>query len=525
MGDLCDQCQAGPCEFITSRDNPGRPNKPRRRRRHSPKGKPFPRERVTELYMDVDQESIFYPMTNLSFGNNQWDSEQSQGDVIHSGCMFKSSKIVEINRLPTSNGTQVIHEQLYMSAPEALGLDDTWNWFVKTYPPASPGSYDSGTWSTERVQTSYVRAKLIEALSPSNRPYEDLLPHGLISEIAKAEAYAFNAMRPSFKTGFSTLNFLLELKDLKSLVPNTLETLRGFYNNLSATLKVYGDLSKAYRGRRLPDLNRSTLNQILNFTAEVKLTKDFGIEPLIRDIDSVCSVLKRLDNNVRAWREGTKALQLTRHFKASIEASSEYKESLTQNVTVPLTGCQVNYECKVTSFDSQSNGTPTDHVSYNATMAYTYASKTLGDIDPYVAALYTGLGIVPDASIIWNAIPFSFVLDWFVNIQGFLDKYASLDLITSEVTIQSWLTGIRSRPVWTCTPLGVTWQPGHTGTHLMPTITLRGQSYSRLLAEPDIDQLVSLNSETPDGLTLNRGFLTAALAKKIVFRKGFRPLQ
>lgn len=513
----CETCHLGPCVYTVP---PPRGPAKRKPKQHKPnaKRKQFPNARDIQKYMGQHNDTLYSPLYEKRLITRFPDGSTSNiltasGPV--GSCIYHSEQLVELNRLPNARGMQILHDKIYMDYAAANGEGDHY-WWIRSAEVEFPRE---SIYEILYFNQSMIEARLVEKLSPSNYVDQDLLFRDLRNEISITEAYAFSAMRPAFKTGFSTLNFLLELEDCKTLVPNILKTLGRLKNTVSETLKVMGDLSPKYRRRRLPDLNKATLKQILDIMAEAKLTKDFGIEPLIRDIDSVCQSMKRFESNFKRFKEGAKALNQTRHFKASIEATSEYLESFTQTVSFSFMGKTISYECRLTGLDPQANGTPDGHLAYNATMDYTYACKTLMDMDPKVAALYTQLGIKPDASILWNAIPFSFVFDWFVDISGFLSKYASLELITSEVTIHSWLMGLRARRVWTCTPVGVTWSiPGETGTYLLPTITLRGQSYARILAEPDIEKLISLNQKTPDGLTLNRGLLSAALLKKLVFR-------
>lgn len=505
------KCSTGPCIFATPVSPPKKYRPPKKKKRPRPLPKEFPYVKTRLLFLGHDNEDpvAYFPTYRVVALLKATD--EVLWDVVHnlSGPMYHYEVLAEINRLPNSRGTQVIHQQVGIGHLGSIGVPGDYAWTLK---------FDVSDFVRHiaAFQLPYIESLLIEKIAPYY-PTPDPWFHGLDNEIATMEAVAFNAMRPQFKTGFSTLNFLLELKDLRDLIPNALRTLRGLKEVVESQLKVMGDLSQKFRRGKLLDANLNTLHQIVDSMAEAKLVKDFGVEPFIGDLDRISKIVCRFEDNFKRFREGADALNLTRHFKAFFEPTTEYRESMTRTVVINLSGFDVTYECKVAYFDSQSNGTPVGHVSYNATLDYTYACKTLMDMDPYVAALYTELGIKPDATIIWNAIPFSFVLDWFFNIQDFLDKYASVELITSEVTIHSWLMGLRARPVWTCTPVGVTWGP-RGGVYSLPEITLRGQSYARVLRNPEIEELVTLNSRTPDGLTLNRGVLSACLLKKLVFR-------
>lgn len=494
----CPACSLGPCLFVQPRlkTRPGRKKKSSRTDRR----KIFPSIRHTDHF--YSQNSTFLPRYgdayDLSEADWNLDDFVGVGDLVN-----EVTEIRELNRIPSSRGTQVLHNKFYVH-PSLVTSPGPVLIFKSEAPAGAP--YYSWCWFQECVAASFLTNEIAQLYING-----DVGVGGMLHEEANVvDGFAFNAMRPAFKTGFSLLNFMLELGDLKSIVPSTLESLRAVENWYNQWMKFASG-----RGFVKPSLSR-----IVNSVADHHLGYQFGVLPTIGDVQTVCDVLERIRTNVQRFKDGAKALGNVRHFKASFQPSPEYLESTRRTITMTIGQFRFDYDCVLDGFEPVSNGTPADHVSYNATMEFTYACKTLGDMDPLVAALYTKLGIKPDASIIWNAIPFSFVIDWFVDIGAFLDKYASVDLITSEVTIHQWWRGLKSRPRWKCVPVNMTC--GATGDEKpvigsAPVITVYGQSYTRLIHDVDVEKLVEINSETPDGLTLHRGLLSASLLKKLVF--------
>lgn len=503
----CEYCGSGPCALLFKASNRrGRPPRKPKRGKQLPKQFPYLRYAMTEWEYTESGASYAWwrpgPTPN-AMSYSVW----SELPVLYGGIPYNHSYIVELNRLSHGYGTQVLQQKTsvpgyYLSGPSLAHLI------------RSPGDEPGAEWFSE-CSEAFLVSMLMHEINGSPFEHSNQHPHlALRSEHDVAEAVAFNAMRPAFKTGFSALNFLLELDDVSKPLENVL---RG----LESLRDIVVRFNSGMRGRRKMPLASHSANELLNGIADWHLTWEFGIAPMIRDMETVCKTMERLDKNVQRFMDGAKSLGERRHFKSFIEPTNEYKDALRRQVSVNLGNHTVVYDIVLDGFEPIPNGTPSDHMCYTATMDFTYSCETLGNISPYVAALYQSLGIKPDASILWNAIPFSFLIDWFVDVGAFLRKYASLDIITSRVTIHQWLTGLKSRPRWKCVPVGATVNvEGASGPilHTLPTLVVQSELYSRLVRNPDIDQLVTLNSQTPDGLTIKRGLLSASLIKNVLFR-------
>lgn len=60
---------------------------------------------------------------------------------------------------------------------------------------------------------------------------------------------------------------------------------------------------------------------------------------------------------------------------------------------------------------------------FNATLEYSYELPGWVDEDSLISALADRLGVTLNPAIIWNAIPWSFVVDWFVGVSRWLDQW------------------------------------------------------------------------------------------------------
>jgi hypothetical protein len=83
---------------------------------------------------------------------------------------------------------------------------------------------------------------------------------------------------------------------------------------------------------------------------------------------------------------------------------------------------------------------------YHATMRYTYvAPGTLGILQK-IDAWTDAFGVRLDASIIWNAIPFSFIVDWVVDVSGFLRRF-SVNNLGLQVTVEDFCSSLKYKAV------------------------------------------------------------------------------
>lgn len=180
---------------------------------------------------------------------------------------------------------------------------------------------------------------------------------------------AWHAMYPELNTGFSLANFLWELKDFAHL----LRTIR----NLKKLAKA---LDPALFGSKT--------------AADLHLSYQFGIKLFIQDVWKLYGMANSLEKAISDFkRKGQKANNY--HYTEVLGSSESVGQYGTGTVT---------YAAKA---------------KYNATLRCTYDYKVPSLFEGW-RRLY-GLRITPEA--IWDAIPFSFVVDWLFKIGNSLDQF------------------------------------------------------------------------------------------------------
>lgn len=223
---------------------------------------------------------------------------------------------------------------------------------------------------------------------------------------------AFDIMRPSLEGGLSVPNMLYELKDFKSLWRTVAN--RGGLRK--------GEAFPAYVKRMFPNWK-----QIL---AKSHLTWEFAIKPLISDVTALVEGLQKVQDQIKQFQSRAGKPQ-TRHYSEVVEFTPP---SYTWSYTTDNRG--INYIW---------SKTPKVEVTRCATMRYTYSIPTMDDMFSRIMAYAASFGFNPfRLSNYWNAIPWSFVVDWVVDIGDLLDKYLSRELVPAKVTIHDFCVSQRS---------------------------------------------------------------------------------
>jgi hypothetical protein len=66
--------------------------------------------------------------------------------------------------------------------------------------------------------------------------------------------------------------------------------------------------------------------------------------------------------------------------------------------------------------------------AFNATMEYSYSLPSLSELEIQLRGFLDKIGVRPDPSIIWNALPWSFVVDWFAGIGQWLERFKGANI-------------------------------------------------------------------------------------------------
>jgi hypothetical protein len=219
------------------------------------------------------------------------------------------------------------------------------------------------------------------------------VPWGAVEDMRRR---AWWEMQPRFETEVQLLNFIYELKDFKQIA-------RHFMRFESSKLGVqlhqfWKKLRRVSSHTSKTKLAGKTLSGLTRTAAEARLVNEFAIKPLISDISAmfttIASVLERLQQEFA----GKGVLHSFRHYTEDIH-----------NTKVGSYGTRY-YSPRYLGVE--------DAARFTATMQYSYRYKLRKGWDLMKAAL----GLEFTAEVLWNMIPFSFLVDYVYKIGDALHR-------------------------------------------------------------------------------------------------------
>lgn len=229
---------------------------------------------------------------------------------------------------------------------------------------------------------------------------------------------AMESMKPSLTSNNSLVNFLIELKDFKALGGSLL----ALYKKIR-----HGDIASGAKEaeRSLMEMfgqrpwNNSRPRGLSKRYSDAWLQWRLAWLPFVSDIEKLMSGIQSFERDVRQFvnREGKRQQRywgrsVPSQFSASVLAVGQYVPPELRYMNNLYTNWSWVIEERL-SADPR----------FNATMRYRYL---LNDRLRSEAGTLNGfldrLGVNGNPAILWNAIPFTFVVDWFVNVGGYLNK-------------------------------------------------------------------------------------------------------
>lgn len=295
--------------------------------------------------------------------------------------------------------------------------------------------------------------------------YPDLLARGLRALLP--------GIRPA--KGLSLLNSIYELKDFKSL-PMTIRRVRHFLEFRK------GKFSLLSLARKFP---RQTLKDAIRLSADVYLQKEFNIGPLLSDIAGVRTAISDVRQELaRVLKNASRPIHS--HWSCDIEAYRNVNETSSGTLTTPFVSKGISYTRSVYY----------DVKKFNVTLDYSYTLPPGVSQDSLLPALLDRFGVNLNPAIIWNAIPWSFVVDWVVNVSSWLSQFKVRN-IEPQLIIRGCCSSVKvSR---------TTVVSGVCFSRAVVSATLWEESYER------VPITVSRNSLLASGLSSHELSLLAAL--------------
>lgn len=213
---------------------------------------------------------------------------------------------------------------------------------------------------------------------------------------------ALDSMMPSFGGENSLVNFILELRDFRrlatALCQKTIDWLQ-----VVEEIVGYGK-RKSY----LANLSRAYLSY------------SFAWRPLFSDLTELVTTLWKFNERFKLIQRQADT-DLQKHFSVTVSGTASNESIYHTSGDVGPSGGWIGNATVHTSHRTILGAC--DGVRYNATLRYRYPlPPEMTAFGGKLRAFLDSLGVSMDPSIVWNAIPFSFVVDWVINVGRWLSQ-------------------------------------------------------------------------------------------------------
>lgn len=237
---------------------------------------------------------------------------------------------------------------------------------------------------------------------------------------------------PGLKQELSIINSIIELKDFKSLS----HTFRDIDGTLSRFGQYVGLLKGKLTAGQFRKMKSTSFAEWARRYSSGYLQYSFNIAPLYSDIQGLMKTLKRY--NAQANRLVSQSERcITRHHSVMIHDDYE-SSNLTRDGgirSVPLNG--------TVPYITQSHAdTFLDPAKFHVEIQYDYHYTEFQKQHAALLSVLDKIGVSFDPAIIWNAIPYTFVIDWVFGVGRHLNsmKRANMEPV---INIRKSLWSIR----------------------------------------------------------------------------------
>lgn len=322
-----------------------------------------------------------------------------------------------------------------------------------------------------------------QSYDPLFGPIDQTIPD--IPEIDSYDYEAINSITPKLKADLSVPNFLFELKDLKKVIPSSQQLQR-----ISAALIAL--TTNPFKGGR-----RWGASELHNAAAGQHLSAQFGYLPLIDDAFNLVLSIDTFNQRVFDFQK-----------RAGKPQTGYYRKVLPTTVGEKKYG-GVSANLRPWTRDSIIR----DTVTYG--VRYTY-SLEMGSLK-VPSLFYKYMGFRANPRILWDAIPFSFIVDWFFGIGSFLAQFDAGAVPVNMHIISGWRTRkttIRREHGFEAVPHASGYWVSGPGLYATTEFTV----YERLPWVFDTSVLGSLQKIQLQKVTRNKVMLASSLGKVLTHK-------
>lgn len=315
-----------------------------------------------------------------------------------------------------------------------------------------------------------------------------IVPEPADLEILKQRALSYTM--PIIKSELSLINSLIELKDIKSL--------KGTVKNALTLAQSVTFVVKTQRSKLLKTkAGIVTVHELLRGVADGYLQFAFNIKPLISDIRGIYTAFANIEKRMNALITSSAKTQV-KHYSVKLNELVDPPKETNYHLSALSEGTRRwSSDSHREVFSESSKFHMQVEYNFNYTRYQIEHARLLGILDSF--------GVSKLTSIVWNALPWSFVIDWLIGVNRYIDQF-STSFMEPVINIHRCLWSItRTRRIYCSYDMNVNMKdyPGYkTG---IPASVTQETAYRRQLWEP------TASSISVSGLTLSEFSLGSAL--------------
>lgn len=213
---------------------------------------------------------------------------------------------------------------------------------------------------------------------------------------------SLNAMLPKVKAELSLINSLIELKDIVTL-RTTIESVAKLVQNF-------------HRKSARP------LGRIFRTKADVYLQYKFNIRPLLSDIHGIYRGIANVERRINDFITRSGCLRVS-HFSRQLSESVETIDGATRGSFYASSYPTGDGAYLLPCISVSERLVQPDPTSFHVQVQYNYNYSAYQVEHARWLALLDAFGVNLNPQVIWNAIPWSFVVDWVLGVGQALSDY------------------------------------------------------------------------------------------------------
>jgi len=315
------------------------------------------------------------------------------------------------------------------------------------------------------------------------------------ADLNNLKAHSMRVMLPIIKEELSLINSIYELKDFKHMA-RTLSNVKFWqdkFNLITKNKAMIALLARKNKALTLGFLLRQASNNYLQWS--------FAIAPLISDIRSIYTALKRTERRLNDFITRSGRVQ-SKHFRFVWTETPDLFEVDEPN----MGGFHWFYQLDPYVLFRSNRTVRNEPTIFHAQVQYNYNYTEYQIAHARLLGMLDSLGVNLNPAIIWNAIPWTFIVDWVFGVSRWLEQFKEQNM-APLINIRRYLWSVkRSRRIFVMNGIDPIYASEGFPTYNRTSLpTVMESSYRRHVGMPEASLIES------SGLNLKEFSLGAAL--------------